>query len=447
LGNRFPKKGEHVRSRIAAGAGIALVSALLVTGCSGTSGGSGGSGGSASGPVHLTLWDWDPNMNKVVALWNKSHPDIQVNMSNPAGGDQLVSKLITDHAAHNDPDLTKVEYQSLPALVSGGVVADITQYTTDTVKDYDATTLSQVKFQGKVYGVPQDFAPLMLYYRTDIFSSYGLAVPTTWAQYASEAATLRQKAPGVYMTNFDAADPGWFSGLAQQAGANWWTSSGNTWKVAINDAPSKQVADYWQQLVQAGSVATGPSFSPQWNKQMNTGALATWISGAWAPAQIGGIAPATKGKWAVAPLPQWSAGQNSTGIWGGAATTVTTDSQHPQQAAEFASWLNTNADALTSQVNNINIYPAATSGRSLPVLATAPPFFPNQANFYDLVKQSAPHARTFQIWGPDVTVTFASYTDSFDAALQSGSSFDNALTSMQNATVADMKKTGFTVSS
>jgi multiple sugar transport system substrate-binding protein len=303
-----------------------------------------------------------------------------------------------------------------------------------------------VKFQGKVYGVPQDFAPLMLYYRTDIFTQYGLTVPTTWAQFQSDAATLHQKAPGVYLTNFDAADPGWFSGLAQQAGANWWTSTGNTWHVAINDGPSKQVAEYWQNLVQAGDIATGPSFSPQWNKQMNTGALATWISGAWAPAQIGGIAPATKGKWAVAPLPQWTAGAQSTGIWGGSATTVTTDSKHPQQAAEFASWLNTNADAITSQVNNINIYPAATSGRSLPVLSTPPPFFPGQQNFYDLVKQSAPNARTFQIWGPNVTVTFSSYTDSFDAALQAGSSFDNALTSMQNATVADMKKTGFTVS-
>jgi len=435
------EKGEYVRSRIAVGLSIVLAGALLVTGCGGS-----GSGASSSGPVHLTFWDWDPNMGKVVALWNSSHPDIQVTMTNPAGGDQLVSKLITDHAAHNDPDLTKVEYQSLPALVSDGVVQDITQYTTEAVRDYDATTLSAVRFQGKVYGVPQDFAPLMLYYRTDIFSQYGLAVPTTWAQYAVEATTLHQKDPSAYLTNFDAADPGWFSGLAQQAGANWWTSTGNTWNVDINDAPSKRVAEYWQGLVASGVVATGPSFSPQWNKQMNTGALATWISAAWAPAQIGGIAPATKGKWAVAPLPAWTAGSPATGIWGGSATTVTTDSKHPQQAAEFASWLNTNAQAITSQVDNINIYPAAISGRSLPVLATAPPFFSNQPDFYSLVKQVAPHARSFQIWGPDVTVTFSSYSDSFDAALQAGSSFDAALNAMQSATVADMKKIGFTVS-
>jgi len=314
------------------------------------------------------------------------------------------------------------------------------------VKDFDATTLSAVKFQGKVYGIPQDFAPLMLFYRTDVFAKYDLKVPTTWEQFAAEAQTLHQKAPGVYLTNFDAADPGWFTGLVQQAGANWWTSAGNTWNVKIDGPESKKVADYWHGLVSSGVIAKNPSFSPQWNKQMNIGTLATWISGAWAPAQLGGIAPATKGKWAAAPLPAWTAGDRTTGIWGGSATTVTTDSQHPQEAAQFAAWLNTDAQAVTGQVKSINVYPAATSGRSLPILAQAPAFFPNQPDFYAKVKEVAPYARSFQIWGPDVTVTFSKYSDAFGAALQSASSFDGALTAMQSATVADMKKLGFSVS-
>jgi multiple sugar transport system substrate-binding protein len=66
-------------------------------------------------------------------------------------------------------------------------------------------------FDGKVYGIPQDFAPLMMFYRVDVFKKYGLAVPTTWDQYAQEAKTLHQKAPKVSMTNFDANDPGWFT--------------------------------------------------------------------------------------------------------------------------------------------------------------------------------------------------------------------------------------------
>jgi multiple sugar transport system substrate-binding protein len=49
------------------------------------------------------------------------------------------------------------------------------------------------------------------------------------------------------------------------------------------------------------------------------------------------------------------------------------------------------------------------------------------------------------MWGPNVTVTFTGYTDGFSKALQSGGSFTGALTGIQNASVSDMKKLGFTV--
>lgn len=435
--------------RGAAAAALLAAGLLTATAACGGGGSDGKAGGAATAKskdkVTLTFWDWDPNIDKVVAKWNAGHPDIQVKLSNPAGGDQLVAKMITAHEAKNGPDIAKVEYQSLPALVSKGVVADITQWTKDTVTKYDDATLKSTVFQGKVYGVPQDVAPLMFFYRTDLFAKYGLSVPKTWDDFAAEAKTVRSKAPSAYLTNFDAADPGWFTGLAQQAGANWWTTSGDSWKVDIADAPTKKVAGYWQGLVDGGSIAKNPSFSPQWNKQMNDGTLLSWISGAWAPAQLGGIAPATKGKWAVAPLPAWTAGDPATGIWGGSATTVTTDSHHPEQAAQFASWLNTDDAAVTEQVKQINVYPAATAGRSLPVLAAPPAFFPNQPDFYAEVKKVAPAARSFPMWGPDVTVTFTGYTDGFGKALQSGGSFTGALDSMQSATVADMKKLGFTV--
>jgi multiple sugar transport system substrate-binding protein len=435
------------RRRRAAAATAALAAGLLLTtaACGGGKKAGDGAAATSGGKVTLSFWDWDPNMDKVVATWNAGHPGIQVKLSNPAGGDQLVAKMITAHQAGNGPDIAKVEYQSLPALVAKGVVRDITGWTKDTVTKYDRSTLASTVFQGKVYGVPQDVAPLMLFYRTDLFARYGLKVPTTWDEYAATAQQVRAKAPKAYLTNFDAADPGWFTGLAQQAGANWWSADGDTWKVDIDSPQTRKVADYWQHLVAAGDIAKNPSFSPQWNKQMNDGTLLTWISGAWAPAQLGGIAPATKGKWAVAPLPAWTPGDTTTGIWGGSATTVTTDSAHPKEAAEFASWLNTDDAAVTEQVKQINVYPAAEAGRALPVLQAAPAFFPDQPDFYAEVKKAAPGARSFPMWGPDVTVTFTGYTDGFSRALQSGGSFDAALSSMQSAATADLKKQGFTV--
>lgn len=259
--------------RLAAGL---LAAALVITGCSSTD----DAAPAADGKVELSFWGWDPNMDKVVAIWNAANPDQQVKLSNPAGGDQLVNKMVTAHQAGNGPDIAKVEYQSLPALVSGGVVRDITEYTSDTVKEFDEPTLKATKFEGKVYGVPQDVAPLMLFYRTDLFQQYGLTVPKTWDEYAETARALKQKAASAFITNFDAADPGWFAGLAQQAGADWWTTSGTSWDVDINGSQSQKVASYWEGLVRAGVVDKGPSFSPQWNKQMNDGTFATWISGA-----------------------------------------------------------------------------------------------------------------------------------------------------------------------
>lgn len=423
-------------------AGAVLAGLLALTACSS---GGGAPAAPSAGPVELTYWGWDPNMDKVVDKWNAAHPDIHVTLTNPAGGDQLVSKLITAHQAGNGPDIAKVEYQSLPSLVSGGVTADITEHMVDTVGKFDDTTLSTVRFEGKVYGVPQDIAPLMFFYRQDLFQQYGLTVPKTWDEFAATAATLKQKAPNASLTNFDAADPGWFAGLAQQAGADWWSSTGTTWHVDINGTATKKVASYWEGIVKSGVVAKNPSFSPQWNKEMNDGTIVSWISGAWAPAQLGGIAPSTQGKWAVAPLPAWTAGDTTTGIWGGSATTVTTDSKHPAEAARFAAWLNTDPEAVTEQVKQINIYPASTAGRSLPVLAAAPAFFPNQPKFYEIVKQVAPKARSFPMWGPNVTVTFSGYTNAFGAALQQGSPFGAALDAMQEATLADIKKLGFTV--
>ena len=81
---------------------------------------------SASGQkVTLTFWTWVPNMDKVVAIWNKAHPDIQVQVQTQAGGDAELTKLLTAAKAGNPPDLAQVEYQALPTLVSSNYLANI----------------------------------------------------------------------------------------------------------------------------------------------------------------------------------------------------------------------------------------------------------------------------------------------------------------------------------
>ncbi|MFG3201137.1 ABC transporter substrate-binding protein [Streptomyces sp. NPDC048192] len=411
--------------------------------------GSGDDSKAESGPVSLTYWTWAPGMDKVVDLWNKGpgkKEQITVTVKKQASGDSLITKILTAHQAKKAPDLVQAEYQVLPTLVSNDALADISKEVAG-VKGKFADGVWQQTTLGTdaVYAVPQDIGPMMFYYRADLFKKYGLKVPATWQQFAEAARALRKKAPDKYLTTFSAGDAGLFAGLSQQAGAKWWTTSGQKWKVAINDAATRKVARFWGGLVKEGVIDNQPMYQPAWNKAMDTGQEIAWVSAVWAPGTLTTAAPDTKGKWAMAPLPQWSAGQDVTGNWGGSSTAVTTDSAHKEAAARFAAWLNTDPSALNALAKEGGIYPASTSAQLSGAFTNPPAFFSNQPDFYTkaagIAKTTAPSA-----WGPNVNVAYAAFNDAFGAAAKSRSDFTAALDTMQDATVADLKKQGFGVS-
>jgi multiple sugar transport system substrate-binding protein len=402
-----------------------------------------------SGPVNLTFWSWAPGMDKVVDLWNKGpgkKDQITVTFKKQASGDTLVTKILTAHKAKTGPDLVQAEYQALPTLVSNGAVADISKEIGDAKSKFADGVWGQVTLgTDAVYAVPQDIGPLMFYYRTDLFKKYGLTVPTTWEQFAETARALKKKAPDVDLTTFSANDAGLFAGLAQQAGAKWWTTSGDKWKVGINDAATQKVAKFWGGLVKEGAIDNQPMYTPAWNKALDTGKQIAWVSAVWAPGVLTTAAPSGKGKWAMAPLPQWSANDDVTGSWGGSSTAVTTDSKHQAAAAKFAAWLNTNGDALDTMAKEGGIYPASTSAQLSGAFSNPPAYFSNQADFYtkaaEIAKTTAASA-----WGPNVNVAYTTFNDAFGAAAKNKSDFVTALNTMQDTTLADMKKQGFEVS-
>ncbi|MHC3472782.1 ABC transporter substrate-binding protein [Streptomyces sp. 7R007] len=402
-----------------------------------------------SGPVSLTYWTWTPGMDKVVDLWNKGpgkKDQITVTVKKQASGDTLVTKILTAHKAKKAPDLVQAEYQALPTLVSNDALADISKDVGDAKGRFAEGVWQQTTLgTDAVYAIPQDIGPMMFYYRADLFKKYGLKVPTTWDEFAETARALKKKAPDKDLTTFSANDSGLFAGLAQQAGAKWWTASGDKWKVGINDAATQKVARFWGGLVKEGAIDNQPMYTPAWNKALDTGKQIAWVSAVWAPGTLTTAAPDTKGKWEMAPLPQWSSGENVTGSWGGSSTAVTTDSAHKAAAAKFAAWLNTDGTALQALAKEGGIYPAATNAQTSGAFATPPEYFSNQPDFYtkaaEIAKTTAPSA-----WGPNVNVAYATFNDAFGAAAKNKSDFVAALDTMQQATVADLKKQGFGVS-
>ncbi|WP_424556233.1 ABC transporter substrate-binding protein [Streptacidiphilus pinicola] len=430
--------------RLALGLTSAAVAAMLVAGCG--SSGSASSAASSSGPVHLTYWAWAPGLDQVVSLWNKSHPNIQVTVEKQAQGDDLLTKVITASKAGSAPDLVQAEYQALPTLVSNNVLADISAQDGSAASTFASGIWKQVTLgTNAVYAIPQDSGPLMFYYRTDLFKKYGLTVPTTWDQFKADAEKLRAEDSSKYLTTFSANDAGLFAGLAQQAGAQWWTTSGSSWKVSLDDAATQKVASFWGGLVKEGAIDNQPMYTPAWSKALDDGTQIAWVSAVWAPGVLSSSAPSGKGKWAMAPLPQWTAGQNVTGSWGGSSTAVSADSKNKAAAAQFALWLNTDPQAVAALVKDSYVYPAATDAQTGGALATAPDYLSNQPDFYTqaakIAATTAPAA-----WGPNVNTAYSAFKDAFGKAAQNRTDFLTALNTVQQTTLADMKTQGFTVS-
>jgi multiple sugar transport system substrate-binding protein len=436
-----------MRTKLVVRTASALLGLALMAACSGgpsDSPATSAPAGDPNAPATLDFWTWTTNMDKVVDIWNKKNPTQQVKVNKQAQGDEVITRLLTAHKAGNAPCLVHAEYQALPVLVTNGVVTDLTA-TADPIKSsFPAGTLGLTSFGGKSFGIPQDVGPMMLYYRKDLFAKLGLKVPTTWEEFAQVAKEVRQKDPKRYLTTFSAGDPGWFAGLAEQAGGNWWTSDGSNWKVGINDDATKKMASYWGDLVNSGTISGQPMYTPEWNAAMSNGSLLAWPSAVWGAGVLEGVAPSTKGKWAMVPMPQWSAGDNVTGFWGGSATAVSEDCKTKPQAEKFATWLNTDPEALKALVSIGGIYPAATAGQTGPALSKAPTMMPDDPGFYKRASQIAGTARGFT-WGPNVNVTYSTYTDEFQKAIQKKGDFDAALDQVQAKSVADLEKQGFPV--
>ncbi len=424
------------RKRIVA---LGVLATLTLAGCSTTAGGDTAAAdcAPADGKVELTFTSWIPGIEDVVDIWNEKNPDIQVTVqTGPNGNGGTYKNFFNQLSAGNAPDLGQIEYDALPNFRVQDGLENIAacEGVLDSKDQFIDWTWNQVTFgeDEAVYAVPQDTGPMALYYRADLFEAAGIPVPTTWEEYAAAAVTIREQ--GGYITNFPQNDVNWFAGLVWQAGGQWFSNDGDAWDVTLESDESVKVADYWQGLIEDDLVSKVPAWTDEWNNAYNTGSDWTWISAVWGANSISSGAPDTAGNWAVAPMPQWNAGENAAGNWGGSSTAVLKGSDHPYEAAQFALWLNTDPEALTALNQGANLYPATKEGLKLPVLAEGVEFYGDQA-IYDIFAEAAAQTNPDFVWGPTMTQTYADVADGFGGVLGGSGTLAEALKTGQSKTI------------
>lgn len=438
----------------------AAVAAISLTACSSAAGpgpASGGPSNSAAaasgcsgGATQLTFWGWPAGYNLAVAEFNKTHPGICVTLQN-AGATTAEYVKLSDalKAQSGTPDVATIEYFELPSFEITHSLVDLSKYGVSASKaDIAPAAWSQVTQGSAQYAMPVDLGPMALYYNSKEFSASGLAVPATWAQFASEAAKLQAANPKAAMTNFDPESPQDVLALMQEYNAFPFTYSGGD-KLGINFTGPAQMAfaNYWQSLISKHEATTAADFSPaQWSN-FDSGADAARLSPAWGPVGMQLSIKKTVGDWRAAPLPQVQAGQNLSGNWGGSTLAVIAGTKHAKQAAEFVQWFGGSADSWK-----------ILSG---PVAGAFPAYLPllNSATFQDaklpisgdstpnvVFANAAQHMVSPQ-WPPIMTAALTQWTSTFAGVTKGTETLPQAFTTFQQQMVKYAQGQGFTVTS
>ncbi|MEV4346789.1 extracellular solute-binding protein [Actinoplanes sp. NPDC049596] len=312
----------------------------------------------------VLVWAWYPNMAKVVDNFNNQHTDVQVCWTNAGQGQPEYEKFQTAISAKKGaPDVIMLEADQLVGFEIQDALVDLVPYgANDVKKNFSAGAWKDVSQGDKVFAAPVDGGPMALIYRTDVFDKYKIKPPRTWAEYAESAAKVKA-AGGPVFGDFGSNVPAVTTALMIQKGAQPFVydlADKQNITVKLDDQATKDVLGFWGDLSKKGLVGKEDQFTTDYIAGMVGGKYATYVSAAWAPGYLTGAGVGNgkeKGKFAVAPLPQWDAASPVSVNWGGSAFAVTSQAADRANAAKVALGLYADEASLTDGWKTQTIFP------------------------------------------------------------------------------------------
>ncbi|HBG55645.1 MAG TPA: ABC transporter substrate-binding protein [Ruminococcaceae bacterium] len=193
--------------RLLAGIVGLLVLLMSLTACSGqqsagssaAQAGSGSSAAAGSEKVTLTFWnnytnDTQHTMANTIKKWNTDHPNIQINASATENNAYKI-KIKTAISANTAPDIIYTWAGGFTQpFVQAGKILPLDDYLNDGTKDKMLSgALTNITYNGKVYGLTYNQQAGALYVNDALFQKYGVKVPKTFEELLTAVKTFKSK--------------------------------------------------------------------------------------------------------------------------------------------------------------------------------------------------------------------------------------------------------------
>lgn len=199
------------------------------------------------------------------------------------------TQLLVDLAAGSAPDVWNQDGSTLARLVDSGYVLDmnecialVPEFNTDRFFP-SVLAIHQPEADGAIFGVPNDFTPMVIYYNTKSFEKAGVEPPTadwTWEEFVDIAQRLTLDGEGRNRldADFDATNVVQWGFRVRQFSFEWvyrlWENGGDvlspdgTTATGYLDSPESIEAIKWlRDLVLEAGVAPDPSTLDQMLQQ------------------------------------------------------------------------------------------------------------------------------------------------------------------------------------
>ena len=115
------------------------------------------------------------------ALFMQRHPNIEIKGENTAWGD-LRQKYLTLAAGGALPDISYIHFSWAQQMIKAGLLKSLDDYIAAEkdfkLEDFFPASLPSYQRDGKLWVVPYDEGPMILYYNKDLFDKAGVAYPT-----------------------------------------------------------------------------------------------------------------------------------------------------------------------------------------------------------------------------------------------------------------------------
>lgn len=158
---------------------LAIAAILLLAGCGPDEG---------KGKIVLRVGNWggakegnefDLLVEKIYRDFEKENPGIIVKEESIPG--EYVPKVSLSFIAGVEPDILMLDASSSALFINSGIVSDLTPLIEKdkefSLKDYFPNVADIARRGDKVYAIPQDFTPMVVYYNKKLFDKAGVPYP------------------------------------------------------------------------------------------------------------------------------------------------------------------------------------------------------------------------------------------------------------------------------